>query len=295
MRKLILLLSTVFCTLVHSQPLEIVVPFSAGGATDIVAREIQKSLTNKIAPNIIVVNKPGADGVVAGEYFFSNQSNKIFMATTGSSLFAKLNNQSLPYDPLSDFDIIGPLVTTASVVAVRSDSAIKDFDSLIAQSKKKPVACGTSNSMAVSFAKYLIATQEINMIIVPYKGTSPMMVDLEGKHIDCAIDALPGFVGKPVTPILISAPDYTKTFNAPVIVDYRYRFENFFTVAIGRTVDPKLKQQIVNEIVALSKNPEFIKSMAVKGYHVTRDFDLDYTSKLRRDYTFLKSFQSKLD
>lgn len=275
------------CTLAAAANIEIVVPFSAGGATDIVAREISQSLS--VAT--VVVNKPGVDGVVAGEYFLSNQSNKIFMATTGSSLFAKINNQNLPYNPLVDFDVIGPIVTTATVVAVNSKSKYTNFDELIAQSKIKPVACGTSNSMAVYYANYLIKQQGINITVIPYKGTTPMLADLLGGHIDCAIDALPGFVGRDVRPLLMSAPDYTKNFNAPVLLDRRYRFENFFTVALGRTIPSGLRSQITNELIALTKNPEFIKSMAAKGYYVTRNFDLNYSAKLENDYRFLFDLQ----
>lgn len=266
---------------------EIIVPFPPGGVVDSIAREISQATTSAT----VVINKPGADGIIAGEYFLSNQSNKIFMYTTGSGLFAKLNNPAMPYDPLVDFDPIGPIVTASTVLVVSDKSKIESFDELVQASKKKPVSCGTSNAMATFYANYLVKTQGINMTIVPYKGTAPALTDLLGGHIDCTIDAVPAFVSRPVRPLLLSAQDQTKNFSAPIVSDSGYKFENFFAIAPGRNMDPTVKRKIIDDTVALTKNPEFVKSMASKGFHVNKSIDYNYSLKMKSDYRFLFDLQ----
>lgn len=295
--KTLILSTWLICSLVYAgETIEIVVPFAAGGTTDMIAREIQQEITSKSNIKTVIINKPGADGVIAGQYFLSNQSNKILVSGPASSLYLKLGNPNTPYDPINDFQIIGPLVTTSTVLVVSNKSKIKNLDEFIQVSRKQNLNCGASNAVASFIGKYFANTYASNLTIVPYRSAPLAMADLQGGHIDCVFDSLPVYVGQPnFTVIGVSVPDGSNRFSAPVMFKADFRFENYFGIALGKTVDPQLREQLSSILINLHKNKDFSKILNDRGFVVNPSVTINYSAKLNRDLAYLQNLNQRLD
>lgn len=278
-----------------SDTIELVVPFPPGGTVDIVARSVQQELAKKTNIKTVVVNKPGGEGVVATQYFLSDQNNKILMTSTGTSLFLKLTNDKLPFDPINDFQIMGPIATASTVLVVSDKSGIADLNDFIQQARTKNLNCGTSNSMAVFFGNYLIGELGLKLTLVPYKGSAMVLSDITGGHIDCAIDVVPVYVGRTGMKVIgVSTPDLSRNFNVPVVARGEYKFENFYAMAPGKNMDPAVRKQIIDTVANLHRDSEFVKSLAQRGVIVNRKFDLNFIEKLNKDYQYLQDLNQRL-
>ena len=276
--------------------IEIVVPYPVGGTSDLLAREISEEISNKSNIKTIVINKPGADGTVAGEYFLSNQSTKLLISAPSTSLFLKLENPNLSFDPINDFQFIGPIVTTTTMLILNKNSKIKNLEEFIQLSRKQNLNCGVGNGFAGFVGKYFTNIYASNIVIVPYKSSSAVQADLLGGHIDCAFDTLPPYIGKTDFKVLgMTVPDKTNHYVGPPLFKSDYIFENFFGVAIGKTMNPKLKEQLFSILVNLHKNKEFADKMKDRGFVANNAVSINYSPKLNQDLLFLQRVRQRLD
>ncbi|SHH75091.1 Bug family tripartite tricarboxylate transporter substrate binding protein [Pollutimonas bauzanensis] len=179
--------------------INIVVPFSAGGSTDIVARVLANGLTKALGQSVVVENKPGASGNIAGDYVARSKPDgyTLFMGTSTSianiALFKKL-----PFDILKDFIPVSQIAHTPLVLVVNNSLPADDVSGLIELARKKPGELnygsggpGTSQHLGgVMFS----TMAKVEMTHVPYKGAAPAMTDLIGGSIQMVfaplIDAL---------------------------------------------------------------------------------------------------------
>ena len=274
---------------------EIVVPYPVGGTSDLLAREISQEITNKSSIKVVVVNKPGADGIVAGEYFLNNQSNKLLISAPSTSLFLKLENPNLPFDPINDFQFIGPMVTTTTMLIVHKNSKIKNLEEFVQLSRKQHLNCGVGNGFAGFVGRYFTNVYMSDITVVPYKSSPAVQADLLGGHIDCVFDTLPPYVGKTDFKVLgMTVPDKTNHYAGPPLFKSDYIFENFFGVAVGKTMDSKLQQQLFSILTNLYKNKEFADNMKDRGFLANNAVSINYSPKLNQDLLFLQRVRQRL-
>jgi tripartite-type tricarboxylate transporter receptor subunit TctC len=178
----------------------IVVPFSAGGSTDTVARVLAAKLQAELGQPFIVENKPGASGNIAGEYVARSNPDgyTLFMGTSTSianlSLFKKLN-----YDMMKDFVPVSQAVHTPLVLIANNNVPANSIAELIKHAKESngkisygSAGSGTSQHLGGVMFERLAGVQ---MLHVPYKGAAPAVTDLIGGQIDIMfaplVDGLP--------------------------------------------------------------------------------------------------------
>ncbi|MBU2410857.1 MAG: tripartite tricarboxylate transporter substrate binding protein, partial [Gammaproteobacteria bacterium] len=171
-----------------SKPIRIVVPFSAGGPTDFMARTIGKIMSTNLGQPVIVDNKPGGGGVI-GMSEVKNQPadgyTMVFpsiLAVTNPALMPKY-----PFDTLRDFAPLTVVGFVPHAVVVRSDFPAADLQALVAMSKAKPdsLSYGSSgNGTSAHLGAALFAQRAgIRATHVPYKGAGPAVQDLLGGQI----------------------------------------------------------------------------------------------------------------
>ena len=180
----------------------VVVPFAAGGSTDIVARILANGLTKELGQTVVVENKAGASGNIAGDYVAKSAPDgyTLFVGTSTSianiSLFKKL-----PFDILKDFTPVSQIVHTPLALIVNNDLPAGNVKELIELARSKPGAlnygsggAGTSQHLAGAMFEHMA---QVKMTHVPYKGAGPAVTDLVGGSIEVMfaplIDAL-GFI-----------------------------------------------------------------------------------------------------
>jgi tripartite-type tricarboxylate transporter receptor subunit TctC len=192
-----------FALLAHAQapfpskPIRIVVPFPAGGTTDILARAVAQKLTDTLGQTVVVDNRPGAAGNIGAELVAKSPPDgyTLLMGTVGThainaSLYAKM-----PYDHVKDFAPVILVAGVPNVLVVHPSVPANNVQELIAYIKANPGKVNFASSgsgTSIHLAGELFKTMAgLSMTHVPYKGSAPAVTDLIGGQVQLMFDNLP--------------------------------------------------------------------------------------------------------
>lgn len=179
-----------------SRPVRLVVPFPAGGPTDVVGRLFAEKLTAIWGKQVIVDSRPGASGTIGADIVAKSNPDGYTILFGSTSTFA-VNGvvlKKLPYDIIRDFSLIGLASNGPHVLMVRAGFPVKTAPELIALAKKQPgklkygsAGAGTIIQMTVELFKYQAG---VDIAHVPYKGGAPSVIALLGGEVDLIINDL---------------------------------------------------------------------------------------------------------
>jgi tripartite-type tricarboxylate transporter receptor subunit TctC len=184
-----------------SKPVKIIVPFAAGGATDVVARLLASKLTEQWGQSVVVENRAGAGGNIGADVVAkSPPDGYTLLMTSGSIVTAnKYMYKSLTYDPANDLVAVTNVATGPQVIVVGPNVAARDLKELIAYAKANPkklnfgsAGVGTQTHLA---AENFAHAAGIDATHVPYKGESAALTDLMGGQIQMVTPNLGGAIG----------------------------------------------------------------------------------------------------
>jgi tripartite-type tricarboxylate transporter receptor subunit TctC len=185
------LLTSAFCLGVVSayaqnypvKPVRVIVPSSAGGGTDIVARIIMPELSKRLGQQVVIDNRPGA-GTMIGIEAAARAPGDGYTLLMGLSTLA-INSalkKSVPYDPVRDFAPITVAVTSASILVVHPSLPVRTLKELIAFARARPGQLNYASAGAGTYPhmtyELFLSMARLKMVHVPYKGTAPAMVDM---------------------------------------------------------------------------------------------------------------------
>ncbi len=183
-----------------SKPVRIVVPFAAGGTTDILARAIAPELQKAFGQSFIVENRAGAGGNVGTELVAkSNDGHTILMGTVGTHGINKALYPSLPFDPVKDFAPITVVAYVPNVMVMNADKArvlnINNVPDFIRYAKANPGKlnmASSGNGTSIHLAGELFKSMGgVFMVHFPYRGSGPALLDMIGGSMDVMFDNLP--------------------------------------------------------------------------------------------------------
>jgi tripartite-type tricarboxylate transporter receptor subunit TctC len=179
-----------------TRPIQMVVPFAAGGAIDQMARAMGASLSRELGQQVVVENKPGAGGNIGAEQI-AKAAPTGYSVLVGTSATHGVNPAlfpRLPFDAVRDFTPIAHWGSVPNVLVVRASSDIRSVPDLIAQAQREPgkltfgsAGNGTSLHLAGELFKQ---AANVDMTHVPYKGGAPAAVDLLGGNIAMMFDTV---------------------------------------------------------------------------------------------------------
>lgn len=164
------------------QPIRLIVPFSAGGGTDITARIVAEDMSKTLGKPVLVDNRPGAQGIVGTKEAAGAKPDGYTMVfvlqatmALNPSLYTATN-----YDPLKDFDPISQISDSPYVVVVHPNLGVKTLPELIAKAKAAPASINFASGAAASFlaSKLLQQAVGIELTHIPYNGSGPAITDL---------------------------------------------------------------------------------------------------------------------
>ena len=184
-----------------AKPVRIVVPFAAGGATDIITRILAQKLTELWGQTVIVEDRGGAAGNIgAAEVAKSAPDGYTLLMTSGSIVTANQHiYRNMGFDPAKDLIPITGVASGPQVVVVNPAFPAKTLKELIAMAKAKPGALNYGHagigSQTHLAAENLLYTAGIDMINIPYKGEGPAIADLVGGQINMVTSNLPAAIG----------------------------------------------------------------------------------------------------
>lgn len=175
------------------KPISLVVPFAAGGPTDVVARMIAIPMGKALGQTVVVENAVGAGGTIGASKVAKAAPNgyTIFLHHMGMATAPALYKK-LSFDPLNDFEYIGQVVDVPMTLLARKDFPAKDFPELLTYIKanSNKVSMANAGLGAVSHLCGLLFQSQIGIDLntIPYKGTGPAMNDLLGGQVDLLCD-----------------------------------------------------------------------------------------------------------
>jgi len=181
-----------------ARPVRLIVPSSAGGGTDIVARIIAPELSKRLGQQVVIENRPGA-GTMIGIEIAAKSPPDGYSLLMGLSTLA-INSalyKKVPYDPVRDFAPITVAVTSASILVVHPSLPVKTLKELIAFARARPgqlnyASAGNGTYPHMTYELFL-SMAKLKMVHIPYKGTAPAMIDmLAGQVATMAATVLTG-------------------------------------------------------------------------------------------------------
>jgi len=168
-----------------TKQITIVVPTAAGGANDAMARLVAQGLSQRLGKPVIVENKAGANGAIASEYVAQAAPDGhviLFGYIATHAINPAL--QKLRYDPVADFEPIGLVAASPTLLVVNNNVKAKNMQELVALMKAKPGSfsyASAGNGTAPHFAAELLKLSTgVDMLHVPYKGSAPAIMDTIG-------------------------------------------------------------------------------------------------------------------
>jgi tripartite-type tricarboxylate transporter receptor subunit TctC len=167
-----------------SKPIRIVVPFGAGGVADLTVRTVGQKLSESLGQPVVIENRPGAGGVVAGDLVAKSDpdGHTLLLMSNGTAVSAGLF-KSLPFDTLRDFAPVSTLGYFDIAIVTQADSRFKTLPELLTYAKANP---GKLNLAAEMFK----TASGTDMQIVPFNGTPAVVMALRGGQIDAAVEIL---------------------------------------------------------------------------------------------------------
>ncbi|MBV7482986.1 tripartite tricarboxylate transporter substrate binding protein [Bordetella sp. BOR01] len=172
-------------------PIQLYVPFGAGGSFDLTARALAKAAEKELGSPVVVVNKPGAGGAIAlGEVARAQPDGYTIGVFTAANAVIAPQIQKVTYDPLKDFSLISNYATSTLFVAVRADSPYQTLDDMLADMKARPgdVMVGVStigSSTHLSTARMMLE-RGLQTEYVTFGGGAQVLTALMGGHIPVA-------------------------------------------------------------------------------------------------------------
>ncbi len=257
------------------RPLKIIVPFTAGGGTDLLARGLADGMAADLGQPVVVENRPGGNTLIATEfvvrapadgYTLLIQTNNL---TVNPSLYNKLN-----FDTVRDLTPVSLVAGNPHVLVVPVTSRVNTFADFMASAKAKPGAInfasagsGTVNHLAGEYLKLL---SKIDIQHVPYKGSGSVMPDLLAGHVESMFGFLPSVLpmikdGR-LRAIAVTSPQRTTALpNVPTISESGfpgYEFASWFGILAPAGTPAAVVERLNQSIIKGLKNPAISKRLS---------------------------------
>lgn len=179
-----------------TKPIRLVVPFPAGGATDIFARAVSQKLGEKLGTTVVVDNKPGAGGTIGSDLAAKAPADgyTLLLATSSTHSIGPSFGK-VPYDAVADFTPISHVGNAPSIMLVPNTSPAKTVKEWVDYAKKNPgklnYASSGNGTVVHLGTEYFKAQANLFLVHIPYRGTALAIPDLVSGKVDVLFDSLP--------------------------------------------------------------------------------------------------------
>jgi tripartite-type tricarboxylate transporter receptor subunit TctC len=196
------------------RPISMIVPFAAGGPTDVLARVLGQHMSQTLGQSIVVEDVTGAGGTIgsARAAKAAPDGYTVVMGNIGTHAASVGLYPKLPYNPVGDFEPVMLIATTPMVLVVKKDLPVKTLTDVIALAKGRKITQGNAGTGSASHLTTLLFTSiaHIDLQLVPYRGLSQAMNDLLAGQIETMFDQVisssPHILNGGVKPIAVTSP-----------------------------------------------------------------------------------------
>lgn len=254
----------------------IVVPYPAGGGTDMLARQLANALSKYWKVSVIVQNMPGAEGLIGSQHVLREPADGYtwLLQITQMLLWKKTlpdNNVNV----LADFDFVSKLQTSPIAFGVSAKSPAKTFAQFVQWCKSKKPNCswGTATSYGQLVGGQLMDMAGLkNATNIPYKGTAPMLTDAIGGHIDMAIPSLSSGLAQAKGGLfrLLAVGSSKPSPFAPDVpslqqIGFDVHAEDWYGILAKKGTPPPVLKAMESGIMAVSKDPALLAAIRNTG------------------------------
>ncbi|CAG2141212.1 Bug family tripartite tricarboxylate transporter substrate binding protein [Cupriavidus plantarum] len=267
-----------------TKPIRLVVPFAAGGTTDILARAVSAELSKVAGWNVVVDNRPGAGGNIGADMVAKSAPDgyTLLMGTVGTHGINQSLYGKLPFDPIKDFAPITLVASVPNVLVVNPAFAqqnhINSVNDLIAYARANPGKlnmASSGNGTSIHLAGELFKTQtKTYMVHFPYRGSGPALTDLSGGTMQVMFDNLPSSMalikgGKIKALAVTSAKPSPALPDLPTVAQAaklpNYEASSWFGLLAPAGTPPDIIQKIQQEVAKSLATPAVRERMLAQG------------------------------
>ncbi|MEG1770743.1 MAG: tripartite tricarboxylate transporter substrate binding protein BugE [Comamonas sp.] len=299
--------SVVMAQAYPTKPIKLLVPFAAGGTTDIIARVIAEPLSKELGQTVVVENRGGGGGAIGALETARQKPDgyNLGIATLSSMATNPAINPKTPYDPIKDFTPIINIAATPNVIAVNPKFPATDYKSFEAYLKKNPGkysygSSGTGGVQHMLMELYKSLTQ-IDMVHVPYRGAGPALNDAVAGQIPMVLDnlpsALPFIKDKRLIAIAVAAPQRLAVL--PDVPTFKeVGLEQVNRMAFYGILGPKnMPKELVDKINAATRkalqDPAVRKRIEDTGSLVVANSPEEFAAELKNELAVYKEVVAK--
>ncbi|AGW94883.1 MULTISPECIES: Bug family tripartite tricarboxylate transporter substrate binding protein [Cupriavidus] len=261
------------------RPLRLVVPFAAGGATDVLGRLLAVGLGEKLGQSVVVENKPGASTVI-GATQVAKAAPDGYTLLLGASTTLTLNpaiRPNLGYDPIKSFTPLGLVADMSLVLVANPDTPIRSLKDLVTQAKASPDkfsygSFGTGSSVHFG-GEMLKSATGIRMVHVPFNGSAPSLTALAGGQVQVAVDTivatLPLIKGGKIRPVAVLSPQRLPALpQVPTVAESGYpgfQMGTWFALLAPAGLPAPVQQKLEKALAEVANAPATRARMAELG------------------------------
>jgi tripartite-type tricarboxylate transporter receptor subunit TctC len=261
-----------------AKPLRLIVPFPAGGGSDIVGRIVAQELSERLGQQVVVDNRAGAGGSIGTGVAVRADADGYTMVLASTSEIA-VNPAIYPkldYDPVKDLAPVGVVGTTPMVVIVPASSQAGTLAELVTLSRDRPGALNMASAGNGSFThlagELFRSTHALNWVHVPYKGTAPAVNDVAAGQMQVMFATLPGAsaligAGK-VRPLAVSSAARAAAIpSVPTVREsgFAYEVEYWYGLFVPSATPPAVVARLSAALGESLKAPRLVESLAKQG------------------------------
>lgn len=290
-----------------SQNIRLIVPYSAGGGTDTVARQLGERLGQRLGQNVIVENRPGANGIIGTRVVATAPPDGYTLAlVVNSHLINPLVQKDMPYDTNKDFVGITMVARSPLAFLVSADLPVKSMKEFLVAAKKPDArySYGSSENMTRLVGNMLDHYAKLGMVSVSYKGGAPLMTDVAGGVATIGTTSILTSkalvdAGK-LRPLAVTGTERTSVWpDVPTMKEIGMpEFDRVYTAfslyAPAGTPKPIL-EKIQREVHAVVYDPKMRNLLAEQAAEPVADSVDDFNAQDKRNFEFWKSLADAID
>ena len=262
-----------------SKPLRLIVPFSAGGSSDVLARGVAKQLGEQVGEPVVVENRAGAGGMIALEFVAKAPADgyTLLFGTIGTNGIGPALYKNLAFDPVKDLAPVSSLHTLPNVVLVNANLPAKTMAELIALAKSRPgqitFASAGSGSASHLSGVLLKSATGIDILHVPYKGGGTAMPDVLSGQVSMMIETVTSALsairsGKARALAVTTAERWPSLPEVPTMIEAGvpgFVITSWTGLFVPAATPAPIVGRLNSELVRAARDPGYVKAMTALG------------------------------
>lgn len=279
------------------KPVRLIVGYTPGGATDVIARVMAANLTTKWGQQVIVENRAGAGGMIGAEQVVTAKPDgyTLLLAYTPEVSINKLIYKQIRYDPLTDLQPIALIANAPLVLVSGPKTPVTSYAELKSQTTQQPLSFGSPGTGGQQHlaGELLKVRSGMKMIHVPYRGTALAVADLVGGQIDLFFATAPAIIGHiragKLHALMITGPQrqtiLPDTPTASEVGLNDFNISNWFGLFGPAGMDQKLITRLANDVSDALQTPAVREKLEGQGLSIDFKAPKDFSKFIGDEMT----------